>query len=471
MQFFFDRFAVAGLALLCGLAAGCRGPAATPTVAYATAPATVSPLVQDDAPSGPAARELAEYLTHAVAHNPGLQATRQDWKAASERVTQAGTLPDPHLRYRHFIDEIETRTGPQRSAIGVTQSFPWFGTLELEGGAAEQEAAAVWARHEGRRLAVLFEVKRAYADYYYLGRAIEIVRRNRSLMAFIESVARARFVAATAEHPDIIRAQIELGRLDDRLRELEDRRHPLMARLNAALGRKQSGAALPWPETLAYEVLDLESGVARGQLLDWMAEHHPELRALEHEIERAEIDVELADKRSLPQLTVGVEAIEIGGARSPGVSGSGDDALQASVSMSLPLWRGRVHAREREARARQRAAALRREALLEALVAELEEILFELRDTERKIDLYRNTLVPKAAESMRATEGAFRAGTSSFLDLVDAERTLLEFELSYEGALRDHSKNLARLEELVGRPLPLRAAEDAQENIQENSDE
>ena len=48
------------------------------------------------------------------------------------------------------------------------------------------------------------------------------------------------------------------------------------------------------------------------------------------------------------------------------------------------------------------------------------------------------------------TEDAFTAGEASFLDLIDAQRTLLEFQLSYERALADQSTRLAQLEALVG---------------------
>jgi outer membrane protein TolC len=48
---------------------------------------------------------------------------------------------------------------------------------------------------------------------------------------------------------------------------------------------------------------------------------------------------------------------------------------------------------------------------------------------------------------------AFAAGRAGFLDLIDAQRTLLEFELAYERALADRAINLAELEMLAGREL------------------
>jgi outer membrane protein TolC len=105
-------------------------------------------------------------------------------------------------------------------------------------------------------------------------------------------------------------------------------------------------------------------------------------------------------------------------------------------------------------------AALRARAQREnALAARVQGVLFDYRDAERKIGLYGDTLIPKARQSLRATEAAFRSASASFLDLVDAQRSLLDFELSYERALADRAQRLAELEMLVGRSIPRRYAD------------
>ena len=80
-------------------------------------------------------------------------------------------------------------------------------------------------------------------------------------------------------------------------------------------------------------------------------------------------------------------------------------------------------------------------------------VLYQFRNAERKIDLYRDTLLPKATESLKVTESGFRSANSSFTDLVDAQRILLEFALSYERALANRSQSLAKLEMLVGQEI------------------
>ena len=132
-----------------------------------------------------------------------------------------------------------------------------------------------------------------------------------------------------------------------------------------------------------------------------------------------------------------------------------------SLSMNVPIRYGKYAAGVREARARYQAAVHARAQRENDLTSGLQRALFEHRDAQRKIDLYREVLIPKARESIGSIETAFRAGSASFLDLVDAERTLLDFELSYERALANRAQRLARIEMAVGRAMPLDAPTDA----------
>jgi outer membrane protein TolC len=68
--------------------------------------------------------------------------------------------------------------------------------------------------------------------------------------------------------------------------------------------------------------------------------------------------------------------------------------------------------------------------------------------------LYRDTLVPKAEQSLGVTMEAFMTGAGTSLDLIDAEKTLLELQLAYYRALTDQAQKLAEIETLVGRELP-----------------
>lgn len=386
--------------------------------------------------------ELADYLAYAAANSPALRAAFHRWVATVERIPQVTSLPDPMLGYGYFLEDFTARRAMEQHVFEISQTFPWFGKLKLRGDAASLAADAAAHEYEGVRLALFLDIRRAYYELYQLGREIEITQDNLSLLQQFESVARAQFRVGGAAHADVVRAQVELGRMEDRLRQLEQLRRPAAARFNAVLGRA-ADAPVVWPSQIAAERLDTDA----TQLEIHLARANPRLLALETEVERGRIQSDLARRDFYPDVTLGgMYALR------------GDDPLLVSAMINVPIWRGRYEAAVREARAGRITAAYSRKDQQNRLSADLHEALFDHDDAQRRIDLYRNTLLPKARESLQASLAGFQGGTTTFLALLDAERTLLEFELAASRADTDRAIALARLDALVGQPVPRTSA-------------
>jgi len=394
---------------------------------------------------------LDDYLAYAAIHNAGLEAAFYRWKAALEEIPQARAMPQPRVTYAEFIREVETRVGPQRRKLSVTQRFPLFGRLGLQGGVAAEAAELQRARYESVKLSLFHRVKRAYADLYYLARSIRITEENVQLLTYLESVARKSYSAGGVSHGAVIKAQVELGRLEDRLRALRDMGRPRVAALNAALGRS-STTPIPFPSDLPADPREISIEELHAELLT----NSPDLKAIDARVSREEAAAALARRKWLPDVTIGADFIDTGEARMPGVADSGKDPIMAMVSIDLPLWSGSLRAEAREADARSRAALRERADRENGLLADLEMTFFQFEDAERRIDLYRNTLIPKAEQSLGVAEQAFAAGDAGFLDLIDAQRTLLEFDLALERARCDRLVGFAKLELLVGKEISQR---------------
>jgi len=388
---------------------------------------------------------LHDFLDHAESNNPGLAAARERWQAALERIPQVKALPDPHFNYAYLVREVETRVGPQRQKFGLMQTLPWFGELGLKGDVAAQAAEAARQRYEGAKRKLFCEVKDAYYEYFYLYRALLVTEENLRLLENLEEVVRSRYRTGSASNSAVIRAQVERSKLADRLRSLEDRRGPAAARLNAALGRP-AGVEIPWVREVADEAPRLDE----EELLAHLDRTNPELLALGAETRKHHLAGDLAGKQGMPDFTLGIEYMETGEARMPGVEGSGEDPVAAMLSVKLPLWRGKFRAAQRESAARRRATEHARRDLASRYATQLKMAVYGYRDAQRKIDLYGGSLIPQGEQALAVTEEAFRAGKADFNSLVDAERVLLEFQLAYERAVADRAQRLAEIEMLAG---------------------
>jgi len=434
----------------CSTAPGSAPAAAPPAFPVVEPPQRPpGPIPSTDGPQPSSARTLAEWVDLALTHNPGLSAARADYEAAISRAETADALPDPRLSVRYFIDEVETRVGPQNFAVGVAQPLPWLSKLRLQRNIATHEARAAATRVSVAQNAVVAEVATSWYELFYYQRALRIMEGNRDLVRSLEQVARARYQTGASNHSDVIRAQVELGKIENDLASLADREAPLLARMNAALNRAPR-APVTLPESAPLVAIELDD----DGLIERVLAGNPELQARTFDVRAAETAVARAEKAFFPDFAIGVEYIDTGRALAPDVPDSGKDPLAATFSVSLPFQRGRYRSGVRAAEARMSGERARREEQVNRLEAEAVGNLFRLRDARRQVDLYRGTLLPKAEESLAATQRAYGAGTATFADLVDAQRTLLVFELAEARAVADHHQARTRLEELIGEPLP-----------------
>jgi cobalt-zinc-cadmium efflux system outer membrane protein len=392
---------------------------------------------------------LSDYLRYAALNNAGLKAAFEQWKMAIEQIPQAQSLPDPKFTYGYFIEEVETRVGPQQNRLEIMQTFPWFGKIEARTDAAAANARAARQRYEAAKLKLFFEVKDAYYEYVYLAGAIKIAQENLELIKHFEQVARTKYVTAAIGHPDVIRAQVELAKLEDHVKTLEELRTPIVARLNAGLNRR-SLEMLPWPrEEQKFQARE----VSREKVIALLREQNPELKVLNFEQEAAASRIELAKKKFWPDVGVGLGWIDTGSAMNPGVPDSGKDPIILMFTMNVPIWRESYKAAELQAKADVLRTSQQKTEMENTIVARAERALYDFEDSSRKTKLYGDVLVPKAEELLGASETAYLAGTIDFLSLINAQQKLLEFQLRYERAVADNQQGLAGLEMLVGSEL------------------
>ena len=399
-------------------------------------------LAQTDDPNTPTT--LDSYVQYALAQNAGLKKSFAEYKAALAVIPQAKALEDPTFSSGYWLGQMETQ---EKQRFGLMQMFPWIGTIAARTDAASAAARAAGQRFEAARLETVAQIKAAYYEFAYLGRANQIAQANLELLRHFEQVVQARYRTAAGTHPDIIRAQIELAMFEDEMVTLQQKKKPAAAMVNAVLNRKAE-LDLPWPvqEAMPTTVVD------EAQAIAVLEDHNPQLSAMSFEIAAARSRIELAQKRSRPNVTLGIEWMQMDKATMP--DGHKRDAYLASVSINLPIWAGSNSARVQEARSMALSAIENKTQAESDLASKAAELMFGVEDSRRKVTLYQAVLIPKAKEMLEVSEQAYRTGAVDFMDLIDAERKLLDFELAYERALADHLVSIAQLEALLGGAVP-----------------
>lgn len=400
---------------------------------------------------------LSDYLRYLDAHNPVLKQEAHKIEAAKAAIELAGALPDPSLNLGIFAQEVETRVGPQKQKLGVSQMLPWRGKRSLQTRLAEEEAWRTQEQREAQRLELHFQFKNLYADYFFIGKALVINQEHLVLLENLEKVVDTKYRSGETGYANLVRIDVEMDRFKDRIATLKDLAQPTRAAMNAMLNREPE-APIAYPQMLHDAVESDWLLKAESVIVESLEKTNPRMRASHHAINKADTARSQAALNRKPDFKLGVDWINTGSAIMPGVSESGKDPLVFSVGVNIPWNKRKYNALERVAGEQYLASVEAQNHLGNELAAQLKRAFFDYRDALRKIELYRDTVIPKAKESLSVIIMAFEHDVSAYLDVIDAEQTLLEFALSMNQAMAGRTRALARIELISGAPIPLNSS-------------
>lgn len=382
---------------------------------------------------------LSDFLTYAMLNNPQVEADYYDWAGSVETITIERSLPDPKLTFETFIAGTVTSIMP-----GLMADFPGPGKLPARAGVATAESEAKYFAFESSVLEAAFEVKKSYYQLHFLDEKIRIDRETLQLLASLEEIARAQNEVGKGTLQDVLRAQIEDEKLKTEVTNLEDSRHSLMAQFRAALGLQNT--ALPDPP-LPSQFTSSAPNLTENELFAIALAHNPQLKSMEAEVRRAEASLRVATKERVPDFSAGgkvdLEAAPV--------------MWNPQLSMTLPIWRDKIAAEIAQAQAGKRAAEARLSASQISLAVTFAEKTYLYREANRNLHLLKERLLPRAQESLEVARAAYLSGQLDFLNVIDAERTLLEFQLNLVDAQTQRELSLAELSLVIAGVPPQNA--------------
>jgi outer membrane protein TolC len=436
------------LAVLAVLGAATAGASARDTETSMSSSDAAGRVV--DAIEDPAVREL---VRESLARNPTVATAAAVARASLQQAPQAKALPDPVVGVTGYLSSPETRVGPQRLMATLSQRLPWSGKRSLREQAALRQAHALVADVGARRLDLVTEVRRLSYEIAYLDASRRVVETDRDTLIHYEQLARARYASGVGIEQSVIKLHAEITKDDNRLLDIAARRATLVAALNALRDRPQgtlvAEIALPHATKVAPPL-----AVLRARALD----ARPELDAAQADVARADALVELARKDYKPDFTVGVTYGLVTGRTDLGAGlllppDNGKDVFGISLSLNLPIKHGRLDASLEAAAERRLAAVERKRDVRTVIDRALGELVERLRLSGEQVRLFERVLLIQAEQSLRSAESGYAAGNLNSLDLLDAERVLLEVRTGTERARADHAVALVRLEGVIGGPL------------------
>ncbi|MGA2748622.1 MAG: TolC family protein [Verrucomicrobiota bacterium] len=352
---------------------------------------------------------LGDFLRFAMFNHPQVEGAYYDWLGSVERITVERSMPDPKLTFQAYIQNALTSLMP-----GLMQEFPGPGKLKAAANVATAESTARYYAFESSVLKTAYSVKQAYYQLGLLDEKTRINQRMLDLLADLEKSARAQNEVGKATLQDVYRAQIEEDQLTTEIDNLRESHLALLAQFKGALGLRPSQPDPPLPVRFDSTPLELQ---ADALLLTAFA-RNPQLKEMESDVRLAEASIGLARKARVPDFSAGLMA-EV---YSP-------PFYWPQASMSLPVWRDKIAAQIAAAQAGKRASEARLTAAQIALTVDFAMKTYDYREATRNLALLQRQLLPKARQSLELARAGYLAGQIDFFNLIDAERTWLNFQL------------------------------------------
>ncbi len=454
--------------------------------------------------SGQTADSLSHYLEVAGRNNRNVKADFLLYQAALQKVPQAGAYQDPQLEMGFFLKPMELVDGRQVAQFKLMQMFPWFGTRKAARTEAQQMAQMTFEKFRETRDNLFFDV---YSQWFVLCQLQQQIRNsleNQQLLEQLHSLAVRKFsspsgngsysiptpaprpanssqsnsssgmamggnsvssapssssgmnaMASPAAMPassggmsDVLRIELEQAESDNSIESLQSQLRAEKAKFNALLNRPADASVL-LPDNFEKLPFLLDVEAANRQ----MNSNNPMLAMIDAEKRSFEAKAVMDKKMGYPMFGIGFQYMLINKAATNSSSMNessmgGMDMVMPMVSVTIPLYRNKFKAQQRETEFRRQASIEKQEATRQQLTAQLFSEKQALGNADRKIALMdKQTALARTTYQLALQE--FASEKNDLSNVIQIQRQLLDYQLKKSEAIADYNTRVAAIKRLV----------------------
>jgi outer membrane protein TolC len=446
---------------------------------------------------------LLLYMETASKNNPGVRQKFTEYQAALQKIPQAGSLSDPELSIGVFLSPMELVNGNQVADIRLMQMFPWFGVIRNAKDEMSLMANARFEVFRDTKLQVYYDVNRTWNELTKLRKDISISERNIEILKTIERLALIRFKAApggtgtssessasqsantrnasqgssamngmntntgssgntgstNSSSPvqngsmsgtssisglaDLYRIQMETGELENSINFLKDQEKTIQAQFNSFLNRPQATPVFT-ADTLIPDTLDLSLEAAADSILT----KNPMLGMLEFEKQSYAARKKMVKGMGYPMVGLGLNYSLINNNQMSESAMNGKDMIMPMITVTLPVYRKKYNAMQKEAELLGSAADQNYEATANALQNEFYQAVQMYHDAKRRVTLYASQY-QLASKSLALILKSFSTSASGLTDVLRIRQQTLDYELLQVQATADLNTSVAWLKRLM----------------------
>ncbi len=381
----------------------------------------------------------------AFERNQTLKAAKKEWESKLEAYSQVVQLEDILNQFSSFIRDVDTKTGPMLHQFSVKKRFPFPGAMALKGDIVERDVRIAKEKYNISLRDLISNIKQTFYDWIFVLEEIRITKENIALLKKLESVAAIHFRGGKGGYSNVIKAQVNLSKINDDLTTLREKEKVRKVKILQYLDLPfNAGLGKPLEIKRDFIALSVE------RLFNAALKNQQELKLIHEEIEKTALAIELAEKKTYPDLSLGFAYFENRNGDRVGTGKTKEAFAEEKPLMKTRYWFGEEDAYIREARLKYQALLNRHESHKNKIQYSIRKYYFMLDKAKREILLYEKSLLALAKQALDVAVSEYQTGKTDFLNLLDAQTTLLKFQLNHQKAIKDYGQVLAMLEQVIG---------------------
>lgn len=384
-------------------------------------------------------------------NDPWLSGNKHQQQAISAMSQVANTLPDPKMSLGFAnlpTDGFDFgQEGMTQLKVGFTQMFPRGDSLTIKSQQLRLQSQAYPFQRQDRKAKVAVTVGSLWLDAYRVQQSIRLIEKNRSLFEQLADVAQASYSSALGKtrQQDIVRAQLELTRLEDRLALLAQQQNRYQGMLSQWLSNYatpstekeefaqviqlhnlQLSNQLPEITLLNSALIYSENWLATEALVNYFATH-PAVIALDKKVLARKTSISLAEQKYQPEWGVNASY----GYRDDDPTGnSRADLFSVGVTFDLPLFtENRQDMEVKSAISQTEAVKTERILLLRQLLGAYASGKGRLLRLNERMTLYKMQLLPQVQDQAEASLTAYTNDDGDFAEVVRSRIAVLNSEI------------------------------------------
>nr|QIH44574.1 TolC family protein [Vibrio ziniensis] len=387
-------------------------------------------------------KTLVQLIEAALSNDSARRQYYAEAQAMRETGKASATLMDPKLKFGVTglpTDSFAFDEDPMTNiTVGLMQQFNRGDTSDLNDRKASQQAGALEVKVAARELEVANAITQIWLELGYQQVANQVLLENRTLMSELENFIQTNYSIGKSEAQDLINAQLQVTKLDEKIQANEQMQQRLAAQLSEWLGSDWllNKGSLKATNQLNWDSLrDIENAASSRNYYS-LLNQNPTVQMLDASIDARRTQVDIARESYAPQF--GVEVM-YAYRQSNNMRGEpASDLVSAYITMDIPLFTGNKQDKDLAAAQYQVGAAQsQKDTLLSQMNAKVNALLIDKNNLAQRLERFESTLLPQADSRVKATERGYQNNTAQFNDVILATRDELALKLEYQRLITD----------------------------------